>query len=579
MRDNPTPPEKEGKDPFLELAEQLQEANALSKAAVDNEKLSNNLQNQLLDQSNTLSIEQRKTMEEMIQKLSTKNPADLEEQKEARDQAEKILEALEGIRENTEDLGKISGPVEGASAAILAIPAALLALGAGFVVGVAESFAKIIKLFTKGVFKTVNAITKLFGLDLTKIGKSFSSGVNGLSKSINAAMKGLGISAGGRIAKIGKGIGDIFKPLTNGLKNIKRAFTAGFAGLKVFRTATGQFGKVGFFGKLGGLFQSLTKPFKAIGGAVKSLKDFVLSPIKAVGSSLSSIKSAIPSGGVSKTIKPAVDTIKRIVGILKNVAKVAMGFGRTLGRLFLPITVIMSLFDTFKGAMAGFEKYSEAGFLEGIIGGLFGGISGFLEGFIGLPLDLLKGAISWIAGKLGFENFSEQLDAFSFKDLIANLFTSITDTIVGFIGNIKDSIADIGIGGLIQNVALNLLKIFKKIATFPLAVAAGAVKGLAAAWPGGDTPGEAFMKGFNKVQSMGDVQIDSFKVQGDGMSEKGEEIQVMSGENELERSNSQPTVASTVNAVTSDNSTTRGGDTYVMAPSKHNRSREALASR
>ena len=78
---------------------------------------------------------------------------------------------------------------------------------------------------------------------------------------------------------------------------------------------------------------------------------------------------------------------------------------------------------------------------------------------------------------------------------------------------------------------------------------------------------------------MGDVQIDSFKVQGDGMNEKGEEIQVMSGQNELERSNSQPTVASTVNAVTSDNSSNRGGDTYNVVPQKPNRSREAAASR
>jgi hypothetical protein len=236
----------------------------------------------------------------------------------------------------------------------------------------------------------------------------------------------------------------------------------------------------------------------------------------------------------------------------------------------------MSLFDTFKGAMSGFEKYSEKGFLEGIIGGLFGGISGLLTGLIGLPLDLLKDGISWIAGKLGFDNFSETLDSFSFSELIGQLFTSITDTIVGFIGSIKDSIADIGIGGLIQNVALNLLKIFKKIVTFPAAVAAGAVGAVANLF--GD-PIQGFQDGFNRVFTAGDDSIDSMKVQGDGLNEKGEEIKSMSGENELEKSSAQPTVVSAVNAVTSDNSVQRGGDTYVMSPSKPNRSREALASR
>lgn len=578
MKDNPTPPDNQD-DPFANLTKELQEQNTLSKVAADNQALSDNLQNQLLNDSVKLSDEQRKSMEEMIRTLQSKDPADLERQKEARAHADNVLEALEGILSNTEDLGKIEGPVAGVSAALLAIPVALLALGAGFAVGVAESFTKIIKVFTKVIFKAVNAVTKLFGIDLAKIGKGLGKSITGFTKGIGASIKGIGTGASARIAKIADSIGDVFKPLTKGLTNIKRAFTAGFAGLKTFRTATGQFGKLGFFGKLGGVFQSLTKPIKSISGLFTNMMRWVLEPLKAVSKNLRAVKGAIPGGGVSKLMKPVTSTLKTIFGVIKNVAKVAGGFGRTLGRLFLPITVVMAVFDTVKGAMAGFDKYSEKGFLEGIIGGYFGAISGLLKGFIGLPLDLLKDGISWIAGKLGFENFSEQLDSFSFSELIGNLFTSITDTIVGFIGSIKDSIADIGIGGLIQNVALNLLKIFKKIATFPLAVAAGAVAGLAAAWPGGDSPGEAFMKGFNAVQSAGDAQIDSMKVQGDGMNEKGEEIKTMSGENELEKSSAQPTVVSAVNAVTSDNSTTRGGDTYVMSPSKPNRSREALASR
>lgn len=578
MKDNPTPPDNQD-DPFANLTKELQEQNTLSKVAADNQALSDNLQNQLLNDSVKLSDEQRKSMEEMIRTLQSKDPADLERQKEARAHADNVLEALEGILSNTEDLGKIEGPVAGVSAALLAIPVALLALGAGFAVGVAESFTKIIKAFTKVIFKAVNAVTKLFGIDLAKIGKGLGKSITGFTKGIGASIKGIGTGASARIAKIADSIGDVFKPLTKGLTNIKRAFTAGFAGLKTFRTATGQFGKLGFFGKLGGVFQSLTKPIKSISGLFTNMMRWVLEPLKAVSKNLRAVKGAIPGGGVSKLMKPVTSTLKTIFGVIKNVAKVAGGFGRTLGRLFLPITVVMAVFDTVKGAMAGFDKYSEKGFLEGIIGGYFGAISGLLKGFIGLPLDLLKDGISWIAGKLGFENFSEQLDSFSFSELIGNLFTSITDTIVGFIGSIKDSIADIGIGGLIQNVALNLLKIFKKIATFPLAVAAGAVAGLAAAWPGGDSPGEAFMKGFNAVQSAGDAQIDSMKVQGDGMNEKGEEIKTMSGENELEKSSAQPTVVSAVNAVTSDNSTTRGGDTYVMSPSKPNRSREALASR
>jgi hypothetical protein len=231
----------------------------------------------------------------------------------------------------------------------------------------------------------------------------------------------------------------------------------------------------------------------------------------------------------------------------------------------------MSVFDTFKGALSGFDKYKDKGFLEGIIGGLFGGISGLLVGLIGLPLDLLKDGISWIASKLGFENFSEQLDSFSFSDMIGNLFTSITDTIIGFIGSIKDSIADIGFGGMIANMGFELLKIFKKIATFPLAVAAGAVSGLAAAWPGGDTPGEAFMKGFNKVQNFGDSSIDSMKIQGDGMNEKGEQIKTTSAENAQGQASLSSVGSSNSTVAVADNSKKTNSTTTIINTQPRNR--------
>ena len=42
-----------------------------------------------------------------------------------------------------------------------------------------------------------------------------------------------------------------------------------------------------------------------------------------------------------------------------------------------------------------------------------------------MPLDLLKDGISWIAEKLGFENFSGMLDSFSFKDLFSNMVDKV----------------------------------------------------------------------------------------------------------------------------------------------------------
>ena len=62
--------------------------------------------------------------------------------------------------------------------------------------------------------------------------------------------------------------------------------------------------------------------------------------------------------------------------------------------------------------------------VEKVIMGIAGGISGLLEGIIGMPLDLLKSAISWIAGKFGFEEAEKMLDSFKFTDLIRDVIMS-----------------------------------------------------------------------------------------------------------------------------------------------------------
>ena len=69
------------------------------------------------------------------------------------------------------------------------------------------------------------------------------------------------------------------------------------------------------------------------------------------------------------------------------------------------------------------------------------GLGGFLKGFMKLltvPLDLLKDAISWVAGALGFEEFESMLDGFSFTEG----FAEVVDTVVDFIQSIKDWVAN-----------------------------------------------------------------------------------------------------------------------------------------
>jgi len=577
--------EQQGEDRNNKLDQLIQtmvKAKEEEQAAAESIESQTKLSAVLQEKGNDLTSEQTREFEKLLATLSGDSGLKAEERKEANARAQQLIDILGDIADNTKDLGKIDSVAEGAFTSLLSIPTILLGLSAGVVFGITESFVKLGKILTKGVLKAVGPIVKsvlrlwktLFGgvfklLNKIPFVKSFTSAIGGFFKSFKAGFVA-------RTSNIGKSIASTFKVVTNSLKNMKAAFAAGFSGLKTFRTATGQFGKLGFFGKMGKLLGTLSKPFKAMAGMLRSFKAYVLAPVDGIKSALSSIKALVPSGGSSKSMKAVGEVIGRVMKIMRSVTKAAFGFGRILGRLFVPITVLMSVFDTFKGALSGFDKYKDKGFLEGIIGGLFGGISGLLTGLIGMPLDLLKSGVSWIASKLGFENFAEQLNSFSFSDMISNLFTSITDTIVGFIGSIKDSIADIGIGATIANVALEMLKIFKKVATFPLAVAAGAAAGLAAAWPGGDTPGEAFMKGFNKVQSFGDAQIDSMKIQGDGMNEKGEEIKTTSAENAQGQSNLGTAAGSNSTVAVADNSKKSNVTTTIINSQPRNRVGDTL---
>ena len=155
---------------------------------------------------------------------------------------------------------------------------------------------------------------------------------------------------------------------------------------------------------------------------------------------------------------------KGFSGPFKLITKFAAGFGKILGKIFLPITILMSAFDFITGFMDG---YSEGG----ILGGLEGGLSKMFSNLIGMPLDLLKSAVSWIAGVFGFDGVSAALDSFSFATLITDLIAGIFDGVKGvfsFLGDLFTWPTSFGdaLGKLVDIVML------------PLTLAINFVKGL-----------------------------------------------------------------------------------------------------
>ena len=64
---------------------------------------------------------------------------------------------------------------------------------------------------------------------------------------------------------------------------------------------------------------------------------------------------------------------------------------------------------------------------KGDTGAVKGALAGLLSSLIAEPLNMLKGLVSWIAEKLGFEKFAAALDGFDFVQLVKNGVSAIYD--------------------------------------------------------------------------------------------------------------------------------------------------------
>jgi hypothetical protein len=144
---------------------------------------------------------------------------------------------------------------------------------------------------------------------------------------------------------------------------------------------------------------------------VKTVGRYVVTPFMEAGKMLNSLL------GIGKSLQSGFGMIGSLLGSFGGTIKAVSG---VVGKLFYPLTIILTAFDTIKGALDG---YAEGGWL----GALEGGIVGFVTSLVTKPLDLIKSVGSWIVGKLGFENAAEVLDSFSFTEIFTSMVGGIFD--------------------------------------------------------------------------------------------------------------------------------------------------------
>ena len=144
---------------------------------------------------------------------------------------------------------------------------------------------------------------------------------------------------------------------------------------------------------------------------------------------------------ISKTFKPFSDAIKGIfgageaagaagqgaqkAGALARIIEPLKAIGRTIGKIFLPLTIILGVFDGYKGFE---EEYKDE---KSILDGIRGAIKGIVDGFVGSFVSIIGSAFNLVLGFFGLDKTGELIGG---EDGIASdIRKALNDTVGGLV--------------------------------------------------------------------------------------------------------------------------------------------------
>ena len=208
--------------------------------------------------------------------------------------------------------------------------------------------------------------------------------------------------------------------------NMAKSFVKGlFKEMKWLETVREFFSGIGkYFVKIFNLGE-IGKDFEALWTSIKGVWEMMGKPLKFLGEIFGG-----GGGGLLSYFDDLLKFFKPLFGFFKSL-------GAILGKLAVPLQVIMSVFDTVSGALDGWNK-TEGTFMDKLTGAIKGGLTGLLNGLIGGLLDLLKDGLSFILGFFGMKDAAAWLDSFSFTDIITK---GVGAAIDGMIQMFKDMLA------------------------------------------------------------------------------------------------------------------------------------------
>ena len=345
------------------------------------------------DHMNTMLVDIRNGIQQMATGMVADHMKALERTKEQESYNADVLKALQGLKPDKTKKDKKDGDFS------------WLGLAGALITGLIAGGIAFIASYVKGLIILWKGIAKALKVDV--IIMEFFNAIKAGWKFIE------GIVSGG-FAKMKSLFGD-----SKFFKWAEEAWTA----VKSFFSESGLVKSIsGFFGKIWSgvksIFQAedLIKDFKTLWTDIKAMFGWITKP-------LSGLFSAGEGGAIMKYITPLLDFFAPLKSFFK-------GLGSILGKLAVPLQVIMSIWDTVSGALDGWNK-TEGGFMDKLVGALKGGLTGLLNGLVGGLLDLLKDGLSWVLEFFGMKDAAAWLDSFSFSAIIEKGIGNAVDAIIG----------------------------------------------------------------------------------------------------------------------------------------------------
>ena len=282
--------------------------------------------------------------------------------------------------------------------------------------------------------------------------------------------------------------------LGTGAKSISAAFTilsSSFAAMRTFVMTTAPNAILAAYGGAKGL---LMKAFTTLKGAFTAMRLFVLQTLipgiaSAYGGAKGKLMSAITSLGKAFTAMRLF-----LVGtMIPTITAFMAPFIVPLALLTAAVAAAVAIFTSIKAGIDEFKKSLEEG--DSMLVAIIEGVSTALLTLVTLPITLIKNFVAWVAEKLGFEGIAEKLKEFNIvdfiKDGVKNLVLKAKDFVLGLF--------DIDFRAVLGK----FVDIGKSIGTVLKAIAKGSIAAVKAAFPGGESPMEAFKRVYDEVTNKG----------------------------------------------------------------------------